>query len=466
MKSPLHVAVTGAAGQIGYSLLFRIASGAMFGPDQPVVLHLIEIAPALPALEGVKMELDDCAFPLLQEVIPTADLAEGFRGVNWALLVGSVPRKAGMERKDLLSINGKIFTGQGQAIAANAAPDVRVLVVGNPCNTNCLIAMNNARDVPSARWFAMTRLDENRAKAQLAQKAGVPVTDVTNLAIWGNHSATQYPDFYNAKISGQPATEIITDHAWLEGTFISTVQQRGAAIIKARGLSSAASAANAVVDTVHSLVFPTPAGDWNSVAVCSPDNGYGVETGLITSFPTRTEDGRFLADRAGLAGQRFQPVAHRRHRRRTQRGKGAGGRSARQLSPHHGGVRGINRFTRAPDLCQPAPVLCCPPVTPSACGALPRWHWRWSGWVCSPSRQMPRNRNANSSTASSIPTWTCTTTGLKNPSTRKLPTATGRPWSIPSRSVGGPPTRSPVTELSTHGPLTMAGEVFAPTTTP
>lgn len=292
MKSPFHVAVTGAAGQIGYSLLFRIASGAMFGPDQPVVLHLIEIAPALPALEGVKMELDDCAFPLLQGVVPTADLAEGFRGVNWALLVGSVPRKAGMERKDLLSVNGKIFTGQGQAIAANAAPDVRVLVVGNPCNTNCLIAMNNARSVPTERWFAMTRLDENRAKAQLAQKAGAPVTDVTNVAIWGNHSATQYPDFHNAKIGGRPAMEVITDKEWLEGPFISTVQQRGAAIIKARGLSSAASAANAVVDTVHSLVFPTPAGDWNSVAVCSPGTEYGVEAGIISSFPIRTEDGK------------------------------------------------------------------------------------------------------------------------------------------------------------------------------
>ena len=212
--------------------------------------------------------------------------------MNWALLVGSVPRKAGMERKDLLSINGKIFTGQGQAIARNAAPDVRVLVVGNPCNTNCLIAMSNARDVPSERWFAMTRLDENRAKAQLAQKAGVPVTEISNLAIWGNHSSTQYPDFFNAKIGGKPATEVITDKEWLEGPFISTVQQRGAAIIKARGLSSAASAANAVVDTVHSLVFPTPAGDWNSVAVCSPEHGYGVEAGLITSFPIRTDDGK------------------------------------------------------------------------------------------------------------------------------------------------------------------------------
>ena len=305
MKSPLHVAVTGAAGQIGYSLLFRIASGAMFGPDQPVVLHLIEIAPALPALEGVKMELDDCAFPLLHEVIPTADLAEGFRGVNWALLVGSVPRKAGMERKDLLSINGKIFTGQGQAIAKNAASDVRVLVVGNPCNTNCLIAMNNAKEVPSERWFAMTRLDENRAKAQLAEKAGVPVTAVTNLAIWGNHSATQYPDFFNAKINGKPATEVITDQAWLEGPFISTVQQRGAAIIKARGLSSAASAANAVVDTVHSLVFPTPAGDWNSVAVCSRGDAYDVEAGLITSFPIRIDDSKSWQIVPGLPVNNF-----------------------------------------------------------------------------------------------------------------------------------------------------------------
>ncbi len=292
MNTPLHVAITGAAGQIGYSLLFRIASGAMFGPEQPVVLHLIEIPPALPMLEGVAMELDDCAFPLLHEIIPTADLAEGFRGVNWALLVGSVPRKAGMERKDLLGINGKIFTGQGQAIAQHAAADIRTLVVGNPCNTNCLIAMNNAREIPADRWFAMTRLDENRAKAQLANKAGVQTKDVTNVAVWGNHSATQYPDFFNARINGKPATEVIDDHAWLEGPFISTVQQRGAAIIKARGQSSAASAANAVVDTVRSLVTPTPAGDWNSVAVCSDGQHYGVEAGLITSFPVRTEDGR------------------------------------------------------------------------------------------------------------------------------------------------------------------------------
>jgi malate dehydrogenase len=233
------------------------------------------------------MELDDCAFPLLQKIVPTADLAEGFRGVNWALLVGSVPRKAGMERKDLLGINGKIFIGQGQAIEKNAAGDVRVLVVGNPCNTNCLIAMNNARAVPSERWFAMTRLDENRAKSQLARKAGVAVSSVTNLAIWGNHSATQYPDFFNARIGGRAATEAISDQTWLEGEFIQTVQQRGAAIIKARGASSAASAANAVVDTVRSLVTPTAAGDWHSVAVCSQGQ-YGVEAGLISSFPMRT----------------------------------------------------------------------------------------------------------------------------------------------------------------------------------
>ena len=280
MKSPVKVAVTGAAGQIGYSLLFRIASGTMLGPDQPVELYLIEIPPVLPALEGVVMELEDCAFPLLKRIVPTADLNEGFNGVNWALLVGSVPRKQGMERKDLLGINGKIFTGQGQAIAKNAAADIRILVVGNPCNTNCLIAMNNAKDIPSDRWFAMTRLDENRAKAQLATKAGVHSSQVTNLTIWGNHSSTQYPDFYNAKIDGKPATEVIKDEAWFKETFIPTVQQRGAAIIKARGASSAASAANAAVDTVRTLVTPTAAGDWYSVAICS-DGSYGVEKGLM-----------------------------------------------------------------------------------------------------------------------------------------------------------------------------------------
>jgi malate dehydrogenase len=287
MKNPVRIAVTGAAGQIGYSLLFRIASGAMFGADQPMELNLIEVPGALGALEGVAMELDDCAFPLLKRVLPTASLDEGFCGVNWSLLVGSVPRKAGMERQDLLGINGKIFTGQGQAIQKNAAADTRVLVVGNPCNTNCLIAMNNAKDIPSDRWFAMTRLDENRAKSQLARKAGVEVSKVTNLAIWGNHSATQYPDFHNALIEGRPATEVISDHAWLEKEFIQTVQQRGAAIIKARGASSAASAANAVVDTVYSIVKPTAPGDWHSVALCSKGD-YGVEKGLISSFPVRT----------------------------------------------------------------------------------------------------------------------------------------------------------------------------------
>jgi malate dehydrogenase len=287
MTTPLRVAVTGAAGHIGYSLLFRIASGAMFGPDQPVILHLIEIEPALPPLQGVVMELEDCAFPLLKGVVATASLDEGFHGVNWALLVGSVPRKAGMERKELLGINGKIFVGQGHAIQRNAASDARVLVVGNPCNTNCLIAMLNAPDIPRDRFFAMTRLDENRAKSQLARKAGQEVSAVTNVAIWGNHSSTQYPDFYNAKISGRPATQVITDDAWLKGEFISSVQQRGAAIIKARGASSAASAANAVVDTVRSIIEPTPAGDWHSVCLCS-DGSYGVEKGLISSFPIRS----------------------------------------------------------------------------------------------------------------------------------------------------------------------------------
>jgi malate dehydrogenase len=288
MKPPLRIAITGAAGQIGYSLLFRIASGAMFGPDQPVILHLIEIEPALPALGGVVMELQDCAFPLLQGIVPTASLAEGFAGVNWALLVGSVPRKAGMERKDLLGINGRIFTGQGHAIAQNAAPDARVLVVGNPCNTNCLIAMNNARALPADRWFAMTMLDQNRAASQLALRAGAPVTAVSQLAIWGNHSSTMYPDFYNAKIGGRPAPAVIGADAWFQETFLPTVQQRGAAIIKARGLSSAASAANAVVDTVRALTTPTRAGDWFSVAVCS-DGSYGIEKGLMFSYPIRSD---------------------------------------------------------------------------------------------------------------------------------------------------------------------------------
>lgn len=292
MNSPIKVAITGAAGQIGYALVFRVASGAMFGPEQPVALHLIEIPAGFEALKGVVMELDDCAFPLLKNIVATTDLDEGFQDVNWALLVGSVPRKAGMERGDLLGINGKIFIGQGQAIEKNAAKDVRILVIGNPCNTNCLIAMNNAKSIPRDRWFAMTRLDENRAKAQLARKAGADVTEVTNMTIWGNHSATQYPDSYNAKIKGRSAAEVIGEESWLKETFIPAVQQRGAAIIKARGSSSAGSAANAIVDTVRALTNDTTEGDWHSVAVCS-DGSYGVEEGLICSFPVRTRGGKW-----------------------------------------------------------------------------------------------------------------------------------------------------------------------------
>ena len=288
MKTPIRIAITGAAGQIGYSLLFRLASGEVFGKDQPIALHLIEIPPALPALNGVVMELRDCAFPLLSEVVATADLDAGFKGVHWALLVGSVPRKAGMERGDLLNINGKIFTTQGKAIEDNADPSIRILVVGNPCNTNAYIAMNNATNIPRDRWFAMTMLDENRAKSQLAQKAGVAVSEVSNLVIWGNHSATQYPDFHNAKIAGRLAKEVILDRDWLENAFIETVQKRGAAIIKARGLSSAASAANAVLDTLKRLIEPTLEEDYFSVAVCS-DGSYGVPKGLICSFPVRVK---------------------------------------------------------------------------------------------------------------------------------------------------------------------------------
>jgi malate dehydrogenase len=304
MKEPITVSITGAAGQIGYALLFRIASGGVFGPDQPVNLRLIEIEPAMNALQGTVMELDDCAFPLLREIVPTCDLDEGFKGANWALLVGSVPRKAGMERADLLGINGKIFTGQGEAIARSAASDVRVLVVGNPCNTNCLIAMSNAAGIPNDRFFAMTRLDENRAKSQLAQKSGAHSSEVTNLCIWGNHSATQYPDFVHAKIKGAPVENAISDRAWLEGEFIATVQQRGAAIIKARGASSAASAANAALDTVISLINPTPAGDWHSVAICSQGQ-YGIDAGLIASMPVRTEADGSLTVVEGLEIEAF-----------------------------------------------------------------------------------------------------------------------------------------------------------------
>ena len=284
MTKPVHVTVTGAAGQIGYSLLFRIASGQLLGPDTPIVLRLLEIEPAMKALEGVVMELDDCAFPLLADTEATSDLDHAFSNTSWALLVGSIPRKAGMERGDLLNVNGGIFKPQGRAIAANAASDVRVLVVGNPCNTNCLIARSNAPEVPADRWFAMTRLDQNRAETQLAKKAGVPVAEVKNLAIWGNHSATQFPDFFNATVGGAAATAAIADHDWLKGDFITTVQKRGAAIIEARGASSAASAANAAIDTVVSLTTPTPAGDCVSVGVTSTGQ-YGVPEGLTFGFP-------------------------------------------------------------------------------------------------------------------------------------------------------------------------------------
>jgi len=286
-KSPIRVAVTGAAGNIGYALLFRIASGQMFGPDQPVALNLIEIEPGMGALKGVAMELDDCAFPLLTEIVQTADLSIGFTDVDWALLVGSVPRKQGMERADLLGINGKVFVGQGRAINDHAKKSVRVVVVGNPCNTNCLIAMKSAPDIPDEQFFAMTRLDENRAKTQLAQKARVPVRDVTELCIWGNHSPTMFPDFYNAKISRRKATDVITDEAWLKDTFVPTVGKRGAAIIAARGASSAASAANAVVDTVRDLISPTR-GDFHSLCVISKGE-YDSPAGLITSLPIKVD---------------------------------------------------------------------------------------------------------------------------------------------------------------------------------
>ncbi|HUI03803.1 MAG TPA: malate dehydrogenase [Acidimicrobiales bacterium] len=287
-KPPVHVTVTGAAGQIGYSLLFRIASGQMLGEDQPVVLRLLEIEPALGALEGVVMELDDCAFPLLAGIEATAEAKTAFDGTSWALLVGSVPRKAGMERNDLLTVNGGIFGPQGEAIAAHAAADVRVLVVGNPCNTNCLIARAHAPEVPDDRWFAMTRLDQNRAQSLLAHKAGVPVAAVTNMAIWGNHSSTQFPDFENARVDGRPAAEAVGDTGWLRGEFITSVQQRGARIIEARGASSAASAANAVVDSVRSIVRPTPADDCVSLAVVSHGE-YGAPEGLVFGFPVRSD---------------------------------------------------------------------------------------------------------------------------------------------------------------------------------
>ena len=287
-RVPIQVAVTGAAGQIGYALIFRIASGQMFGADQPIVLRMLEIEPAMKSLEGVAMELDDCAFPMLAGMELTSKAEEAFEGANWALLVGSVPRKAGMERGDLLSVNGGIFGPQGKAIAKSAASDVRILVVGNPCNTNCYIARLNAPDVPAERWFAMTRLDENRARTQLAKKAKAPVAAISNVAIWGNHSATQYPDAANARIAGLPVFEVISDHGWLKGKFIETVQKRGAAVIEARGASSAGSAASAVIDSVQSIRAPTPWGDWHSLAVVSHGE-YNVPEGLQFGYPVRSD---------------------------------------------------------------------------------------------------------------------------------------------------------------------------------
>jgi malate dehydrogenase len=291
MKDPVRVAVTGAAGQIGYSLLFRIASGDMLGKDQPVILSLLEITPALPALAGVAMELDDCAFPLLAGIEQSDDAKQAFEGVNYALLVGSRPRTKGMERGELLEVNGAIFTAQGSALAASAADDVRVLVVGNPANTNCLIAMNNAGPIPRERFTAMMRLDHNRAKAQLAAKTGVATTSITNMTIWGNHSATQYPDLVHARVDGKVAADFVDD-AWIRDTYIPTVQQRGAKIIEARGASSAASAASAAVDHVRDWVQGTANGDWVSMAVVS-DGSYGVAEGLICGFPVTTGNGQW-----------------------------------------------------------------------------------------------------------------------------------------------------------------------------
>ncbi len=289
MTHRVKVALTGAAGQIGYALLFRLASGQVFGENTVVDLNLLEIEPALPALDGVMMELDDCAFPTLGNVVATSDVNVAMSGVNYAVLVGAVPRKAGMERGDLLQINGGIFTGQGRAINDHAADDVKVLVVGNPCNTNCLIAMHNAPDVPNDRFFAMTMLDQNRAAAQLAQKAGVGISDISNMIIWGNHSATQYPDFYHALIQGKAATEVITDINWLQNDFIPLVQKRGAAVINARGASSAASAANGIVDSLKALSQDTD----QIYSMCVASQGqYGVDEGLIYSFPCRTRNGK------------------------------------------------------------------------------------------------------------------------------------------------------------------------------
>ncbi len=287
-KAPIQVTVTGAAGQIGYSLVFRIAAGDMFGPDQPIVMRMLEIEPAMKALEGVAMELEDCASPMLVDMQLTSKPEEAFEGANWVLLVGAAPRKQGMERKDLLAVNGTIFAPQGKAIAKKAASDVRILVVGNPCNTNCYIARMNAPEIAPERWFAMMRLDENRARIQIGKKAKVPVAAISNVGVWGNHSTTQYPDAANARIAGLPVFDVISDHGWLKGKFVDTIQKRGAAVIEARGASSAASAANAVVDSVISIRTPTPWGDWHSLAVVSHGE-YSVPEGLQFGFPVRSD---------------------------------------------------------------------------------------------------------------------------------------------------------------------------------
>jgi len=289
-KKPLKIVVTGAAGQIGYALLFRLAAGHVFGLDTPIELQLLEITPALPALRGVAMELEDCAFPLLRNVVTTDDVTVAMKDINYAILVGSMPRKKGMERSDLLKANGEIFKPQGRAINDYAASDVKVFVVGNPCNTNCLIAMHHAKDIPHDRFFAMTMLDQNRATTQLAKKMNAPVGDISDMIIWGNHSSTQYPDFYNAKKNGQLVSEIMTDENWVKNIFIPTVQQRGAAVIEARGASSAASAANAAIDSVSSIHHNTPNKKVFSIA-CHSNGEYGIDQGLIFSFPCRTQNG-------------------------------------------------------------------------------------------------------------------------------------------------------------------------------
>ncbi len=289
MKTPIRVTVTGGAGQIGYSLLFRIASGEAFGPDQPLILQILEIPQALDMLKGVVMELDDCAFPLLQDVVATDDPNVAFKGANWAVLVGGKPRGKGMERADVIKDNAPIFVTQGKAINDHAADDIRVLVVANPCNTNALIAMRSAPDVPQDRWMAMSRLDQNRSKTQLAKKAGVLVSAVTHMAIWGNHSPTMFPDFEHALINGKPAEKVIGDRNWLENEFMTTVQRRGKAIINARGKSSAASAANAAINHLQSMNRVTPEGDWFNAARLSDGNPYGVPEGIVFSFPQRRE---------------------------------------------------------------------------------------------------------------------------------------------------------------------------------